>query len=83
MFDIVFAQLIVIPRTRNAFIEIVAVGEHYFIIAHVKNNESKKQPLRICLLVKIAEWRMSIKQGKKCSYLIYEIISLRKMPGKT
>ena len=36
MFDIVFAQLGVIPRTRNKFLKIVAVAERYFIIAHVK-----------------------------------------------
>ena len=44
MFDIVFAQLAVIPRIRNRFVEIVAVAEHYFIIAHVPDKESKKQP---------------------------------------
>ena len=35
MFDIVFAQLVVIPKIRKKFVEIVA--ESYFIIAHVKN----------------------------------------------
>ena len=44
VFDIVFAQLAVIPRIRNRFVEIVAVAEHYFIIAHVPDKESKKQP---------------------------------------
>ena len=44
MFDIVFAQLRAIPRIRNKFVEIVAVAERYFIIGHVKNKESKKQP---------------------------------------
>ena len=44
MFDIVFAQLAVIPRIRNRFVEIVAVAEQYFIIAHVTDKESKKQP---------------------------------------
>ena len=34
-FDIAFAQLGVIPRTRNRFGEIVAVAERYLIITHV------------------------------------------------
>ena len=40
-----FAQLGVIARIRNKFVEIVAVAERYFMIAHVKNKESKKQPV--------------------------------------
>ena len=46
MFDIVFEELGVIPRirNRNKFVEIVAAAERYFIIAHVKNKESKEQP---------------------------------------
>ena len=36
MFDIVFVQLGVIPRTRNKFVEVVAVTERYFAVAHVK-----------------------------------------------
>ena len=42
MFDILFAQLGVIPKTRNKFFDVVAVAERYSIIAHVKNKESKK-----------------------------------------
>ena len=61
-FDIVFAQLGVIPRTRNRFTEIVAVAECYFIMTHVKNKESKKQPFRICLSVKLADERMATKK---------------------
>ena len=49
-FDIVSAQLEVIPRTRNKFVKIVAVAERYLIITHVKKNkEPKKQPFQICL----------------------------------
>ena len=44
MFDTVFAQFGVISRIRNKFVEIVATAERYFIIAHAKNKESKKQP---------------------------------------
>ena len=61
-FDIVFAQTGVIPRTRNRFIEIVAVAKCYLIMTHAKNTESKKQPFRICLPVKLADERMTIKK---------------------
>ena len=62
MFDIVFAQLGVIPRTRNKFIEIVAVAERHFIIGHLKKKESKKQPIRFP--AKLPDGRMSVKKGK-------------------
>ena len=78
-----FAQLGVIPRTRIKFVEIVVVAERYFITAHVSNKESKKQAFRICLPVKLTDGRMSIKKEKNCSYLIYNIVSLDKMAGKT
>ena len=64
LFDIAFAQLGVIPRTRNRFDEIVAVAECYLISNHV-NKESKKQPFQICLPVKLADGRMSMKKEKK------------------
>ena len=38
-------------KTKNKFVEIVAVAERYSIITHVKNKKSKKQPFRICLSV--------------------------------
>ena len=45
MFNIVFAQLEVIPRKQNKFVEIVAVAERYFIIAHVKiKNQINSRP---------------------------------------
>ena len=44
-FDIVFAQVGVIPKTRNNSVEIVAVAERYLVITHVQNKESKKQIL--------------------------------------
>ena len=53
-FDIALAELGVIPRTRNKFVEIVAVAESYLIINNVKNKESKKQSFQICLAVKLA-----------------------------
>ena len=63
-FDIVFAQLGVIPRTRNKLIEIVAAAECYLITNHVKNKESRKQLFRICLPVKLAVGIMSVKKEK-------------------
>ena len=64
-FGIAFRQLGVIPRTRNKFNEITVVAECYLITNQVKNKESKKLPLRICLPVKLAGGRMSIDNGKK------------------
>ena len=78
MFDIVFAQLGVIARTRNNFVEIAAVEERYLIIIHVKNEESKKQPFRISLLVIICCWEI-VKKEEISSYLIYNLLSLGKM----
>ena len=52
-FDIALAELGVIPRTRNKFVEIVAVAECYLIINNVNNKESKKQSFQICLAVKL------------------------------
>ena len=61
-FNSAFAQLGVITRTSNKFVEIGAVAERYLIqgircvdiilcliITHVKNKELKKQPLRITI----------------------------------
>ena len=79
-FDIAFAQLEVIPRTENKFAETVAVAECYLITNHVKI--SKKQPFWICLPVKLADGRMSVKKEKISSHLIYNISSLSKMTGK-
>ena len=42
MFDIVFAQLEVIPRIRNKFVETVVVAERHFTIAHVKKKRIKE-----------------------------------------
>ena len=67
------------PRTRNKFVEIVAVAECYLIRKHVKNKESKKQ--RICVSVKLADGKMSMKKENNSSYIIY-IFNLGKMAGK-
>ena len=83
MFDIMFAQLRAIPRTRNKFVEVIAVTERYFIIAHVENKESKMQPFQIWLSVKLTDERMSIKKRKICLHLNYNILILGKMAGKT
>ena len=65
---IVFPSLGVIPRTKNEIVEIVAASEYY-----MRNKESKKN----------VDGKMSIKKEKFFSYLIYNIISLSKMAGKT
>ena len=68
------------PRTRNKFAEIVAVAECYLIRKHVKKKESKKQ--RICVSVKLADGKMSMKKENNSSYIIYNIFNLGKMAGK-
>ena len=58
-FDTALAQLGVIPIIRNNFVEIVAVSEHYLIPNHVKNKESKKNP------VKLSNGKILMKKEKK------------------
>ena len=55
-------------KNKDNFVDIVAVVEHYLIMAHVKNKESRKQPFRICFPVKLADRKMSIKKEKLYSY---------------
>ena len=73
-------QLGVIPRTKNEFVEMVAVAECCLITNYVKI--SKKYPFRICLPVKLADGRMSVKKEKNSLHLIYNIFSLGKTVGK-
>ena len=80
-FDVAFAQLGVILRTRNKFVETVAFAECYLITNHVKIKESKKQPFQIYVPVKLVDGRMSMKKEKKSSYVIYSNASLGKMAG--
>ena len=82
MFDIAFARLGIIPKTRNKFVETVAVAERYLIITHVKYKESKKQPMRIYLPVKLADGRISIRKEETSSDLVYNTASLGKMAPK-
>ena len=81
-FDIAFAQLGVIPGSRNTLVEIAAVAKRYLITNQVKNKESKKQVFRICLPVKFADRRMSMKNEKNSSYSSYNILRLGKTAGK-
>ena len=81
-FDLAFAQLGVILRTRNKFVAIVAAAECYFVTNQVKNKESKKQLLQICLPVKLADGGMSMKKENNSLYLISNIFSLGKIFGK-
>ena len=60
----------------------MAVAEYYLITNHAKNKESKKQTFRICLPVKLADGKMSMKKEKNCSYLIFKIFNQGKMAGK-
>ena len=74
-FDIAFAQLGIIPKTKNKFVEIVAVAECCLITNHVK----KKQPFQIWVPVKLADGRMSVKKetemGKRyLAFLQFTII---------
>ena len=80
-FDIAFAQLGVIPRTTNKFVEIAAAAECYLITNHVKNI--KEAAVWISLPVKLADGRMSVKKEKNYSHLIYNIFSLGKMAAKS
>ena len=43
-FDIAFAQLGIIPRTKNKFAEIVAVAGCYLVINHVNNIKEAAVP---------------------------------------
>ena len=65
-FNIVFAQIRVIPRTRNKFVKVAAVAERYLIVTHIKNKESKKRPFRICLpvILCLSSWKNINKKGR-------------------
>ena len=80
-FDIVFAQLVVIPRRRSKFIEIVAEVERYWVITRVKNKESKKQPLRRCLPATICFrwWKNKNKKVRNFFVPSLKFVSLGKM----
>ena len=80
-FDVAFAQLGVIPRTKNKFVEIVVAAECYLITNLVKNIKEAAVP-NVKLPVKLADGRMSVKKEKKYSHLIYNIFSLGKMAEK-
>ena len=78
-FNIVFAQLGVITRTRNKFVEIVVASEWYLII----NSGIKEAAVRTMTSRKISWWKNIHKKGKNYSYLTYNIVSLSKITGKT
>ena len=62
-FDIAFAQLGVISRTKNRFVEIVAVAECYLITNHVKNIKEAAVPnMPSC---KISWWKNVNEKEKK------------------
>ena len=78
-FDIVFVELWVITRTGNTFVEIVAVSGRYLII----NSGIKEAPVPNMPSRKISWWKNANKKEKKFFYLIYNIVGLSKMAGKT
>ena len=55
------AQLGVITRTRNKFIEIIVVAERCLVMTDIPKKELKKQPFRIYLTVILAIGRISTK----------------------
>ena len=79
-FKIAFAELRVISRTRNKFVEIVTVAK--YCLNDVKNKEPKKQPFWIFPPVKLSNRRMSLNKEENSFYLIHNIVSLGKMVGK-
>ena len=62
-FDIAFAQLGVIPRTTNKFVEIAAAAECYLITNHVKNI--KEAAVRNMTSCKTSWWKNVSEKGKK------------------
>ena len=57
-------------QKQEKFAEIVAITECSLIITDLQNKESRKQPFRKNLPVKLVDGRMSVKEGKVFSYLI-------------
>ena len=57
-------------QKQEKFAEIVAITECSLIITDLQNKESRKQPFRKNLPVKLADGRMSVKEEKVFSYLI-------------
>ena len=78
-FDIVFAQLGCITRTRNKFVETVAALECYWIIISGVNQAAVSD----MLFHKISWWKNVNKKEKSFFNLIYNIVSLSKIAGKT
>ena len=63
----------------------VAVAERYWVIPHVKNKESKKQPFLICLpiIIWFSWWKNNNKKGRNLFVPSLKFASLGKMTGKT
>ena len=57
-------------QKQEKFAEIVAITECSLIITDLQNKESRKQPFRKNLPVKLVDGRMSVKEEKVFSYLI-------------
>ena len=57
-------------QKQEKFAEIIAITECSLIITDLQNKESRKQPFRKNLPVKLVDGRMSVKEEKVFSYLI-------------
>ena len=72
-FDIAFVKLRVIPRTKNRFVEILAVWECYLIANHVKYKEAAVPNMTSC---KISWWKNISGKRKKLFALSGKIENL-------
>ena len=71
------------PKNWNKFVEVAAVAERYLIITHIKIENQRSSRLAYNLPVKLSDGRILINKKEKLpSYLVYNIVSLRKMAGK-
>ena len=85
-FDIVVAQLKVITRIRNEFVETVAVAERDLMRNSYKKSSNKRSSRSAYTSPKIRWWKNVSKKGKKLFILYLQFCqfdSLNEMAGKT
>ena len=71
------------PKNWNKFVEVAAVAERYLIITHIKIENQRSSRLEYNLPVKLSDGRILINKKEELpSYLVYNIVSFRKMAGK-
>ena len=76
------AQLRVIPKNKEQVCWSSCSGRAVFNCSSCKNKESKNQPFQMYFPVKLADENLAIKKEKSSSYLVYNIISFKKMTVK-